>query len=75
MNQILNQRQQTPKLVQELEICVFGVSEGSLPQVMVPEGDSEAETPVDNLVVIIFLLANLLFERRHKWKQTITQPI
>ena len=74
MNQILNQRQQTPKLMQELEICVFGVAEGSLPQVMVPEGGSEAET-ADNLMVILFLLANLLLERRHKWKQTITQPL
>ncbi len=75
MNQTLNQRQQTPKLIQELEICVFAVAEGSLPQVMVPEGGSEAETLVDNLVVILFLLASLLLERRHKWKQTITQPI
>ena len=75
MNQILNQRQQTPKLIQELEIYVFGAIEGSLPQVMVPEGGSEAKTPANNLVVILFLLANLLLERRHKWKQTITQPI
>jgi len=42
---------------------------------MVLEGGSEAETPADNLVVILFLLANLLLERSHKWKQTITQPI
>jgi len=75
MSQILNQRQQTPKLIQELEICVFGVAEGSLPQVMVPEEGSEAETPANKLVVILFLLANLLLERRQKWKQNITQPI
>ena len=68
MNQIMNQRQQTPKLVQELEIYVFGAAKGSLPQVMVTEGGSEAETPFENLVVIIFLLANLLLERRNKWK-------
>jgi len=55
MNQILNQRQQTPKLIQELEICVFGAAEGSLPQVMVPEGGSEAKNPAENLVVIFFL--------------------
>ena len=60
MNQRLNQRQQNPKLIQELEICVFGATEGSLPQVIVPEGRSEAETPADNLMVILFLLANLL---------------
>ena len=40
--------------MQELEICVFGVAEGSLPQVMVPEGGGEAETPVDDLMVIFF---------------------
>ena len=61
--------------MQEPETCVFGVAEGSLPQVMVPKGGSEADTPAENLVVILFLLANLLLERRHKWKQTITQPI
>ena len=61
--------------MQELEICVFGVAEGFLPQVMVPEGGSEVEAPADNLVVILFLLANLLAERRHKWKQTNIQPI
>ena len=61
--------------MQELEICVFGAAEGSLPQVMVPEGGSEAEAPIDNLMVILFLLANLLIERRHKWKQTNIQPI
>lgn len=71
----MNERQQTLKLIQELEICVFGAIEGSLPQVMVPEGGREAETPADNLVLILFLLANLLLERRHKWKQNITQPI
>jgi len=60
MNQILNQRQQTPNLIQELEICVLGAVEGSLPQVMVLEGGSETETPADNLLVIRFLLANLL---------------
>jgi len=75
MHQILNQRQQTPKLMQELEICVFGAVEGSLPQVMVSEGGGEAETPVENIMVILFLLAYLLLERGHKWKQTITQPI
>jgi len=75
MNQILNQRQQTPKLMQELEIFVFGTAKGFLPQIMVLEGGSEAETPTDNLMVILFFLANLLLERRHKWKQTITQPI
>ena len=75
MNQILNQRKQTSKLIQQLEIYVFGVAEGSLPQVMVPEGGSEAEALVENLVVIPFLLANLLLEIRHKWMQTITQPI
>ena len=61
--------------MQELEICVFGAIEGSLPQVMVPEGGSEAETPANNLVVVLFILANLLLETRHKWKQTIIQPI
>ena len=61
--------------MQELEIYVFGVVEGSLPQVMVQKGGSEAETPTNNLMVILFLLANLLLERSHKWKQTITQPI
>ena len=42
--------------MQEIEICVFGVAEGSLPQVMVPEGGGEAETPADNLMVIFFSL-------------------
>ena len=42
--------------MQELEICVFGVVEGSLPQVMVLEGEGEAETPTDNLMVIFFSL-------------------
>ena len=68
-------RQQTPKLMQELEICVFCTVEGSLPQVMVLEGGSEAETTTNNLMVILFLLANLLFEIRHKWKWSNIQPI
>ena len=38
----------------ELETYVFRVAEGSLPQVMVPEGGGKAETPVDNLMVIFF---------------------
>ena len=42
--------------MQELEICVFQVVEGSLPQVMVPEGGGEAATPADNIMVIIFSL-------------------
>ena len=45
-------RQQTPKIMQELEIYVFGVGEGSLPQVMVLERGGEAETPANNLMVI-----------------------
>ena len=61
--------------MQELEICVFGAAEGSLPQVMVREGGSEAKAPADNLMVILFLLANPLAERRHKWKKTNIQPI
>lgn len=36
MNQVLNQDSKTPKLMQELETYVFGVAEGSFPQVMVP---------------------------------------
>jgi len=61
--------------MQEPEICVSGATEGSLAQVMVTKGGSEAEAPPDNLVVILFLLTNFLTERRHKWKQTNTQPI
>ena len=38
--------------MQELEICVFGFVEGYLPQVMVPEGRGESETPTDKLIVI-----------------------
>jgi len=38
--------------MRELEICVFGVAEGSLPRVIVPEGGGEAETPTDNLMAI-----------------------
>jgi len=49
-------RQQNPKLMQELEIYVFGVAEGSLPQVMVLEGGGEAKTPADNLMGIFFSL-------------------
>ena len=56
-------KQQTPKLMQELEICVFGTAEGSLPQVMVLEGGSEAETPANTLMVIFFLLANLYWKK------------
>ena len=40
--------------MQELEIYVFGVAKGSLPQFMVPEGGGEAETPSDNIMVIFF---------------------
>ena len=40
--------------MRELETYVFGVTEGSLPQVMVLEGGGEAETPADNLMVIFF---------------------
>jgi len=61
--------------MQELEICVFRAAEGSLPQVMVLEGGIEVKAPANNLVVVLFLLANLLTERRHKWKQTNIQPI
>ena len=61
--------------MQEIEICVFGIAEGSLPQVMVPEGGSEVKTPIENLMVIFFLLSNLLIEIRHKWKQNNIQPI
>jgi len=42
----------------ENQKLVFLVAEGSLPQVMVPEGGDEAETPTHNLTVIFFL-ANL----------------
>ena len=42
--------------MQELEIYVFGVVEGSLPQVMVLDGGGEAETLVDNLMGIFFSL-------------------
>ena len=42
--------------MQEIEIYVFRVTEGFLPQVMVLEGGGEAETPVDNLMVIFFSL-------------------
>ena len=38
--------------MRELKTCVFGVAEGSLPQVMVLKGGGEAETPADNLMVI-----------------------
>jgi len=75
MNQMLNQDNKTPTLMQELEIYVFGAAEGSLPQVMVPEGGSEAEAPVENLMVILFLLVNLITKRRYKWKQTNIQPL
>ena len=61
--------------MQEREIYVFGATKGSLPQVMVPKGGSEVESPTDNLVVILFLVANLLLEVSHKWKKIITQPI
>ena len=61
--------------MRELETYAFGVAEGSLPQVMVPKGGSEVKTPAENLVLILFLLTNLLLERRHKWKKIITQPI
>jgi len=40
--------------MREPETYVFGISEGYLPQVMVPEGGDEVETPADNLVVIFF---------------------
>jgi len=52
----IESRQQTPKLMQEVGICVFWIAEGSLPQVMVTEGESEAETPANNLKVIFFSL-------------------
>jgi len=42
--------------MRELEIYVFQVAKGSFPQVMVPKGGGEAETPADNLMVIIFSL-------------------
>jgi len=38
--------------MQEIETCAFGDVEGSLPQVMVPEGGDEAKTPAHNLMVI-----------------------
>jgi len=41
--------------MRELVTCVFGVAEGSLPQFMALEGRGEAETPADNLMVILFL--------------------
>jgi len=47
-------RQQTQKLMQELEIYVFGVAEGSLPQDMVPEWGGEVETCDENLMGIFF---------------------
>ena len=40
--------------MQELENCVFGVAEGSLPQLMVLDGGGEAETPAENLLVMFF---------------------
>lgn len=40
--------------MREQEIYVFGVAKGSLPQVMVPEGGDEVETPANNLMVIFF---------------------
>lgn len=49
-------RQQTPKLMKKLEIYVFGVAKGYLPQVMVPEGGGEAETPAKNIMGIFFSL-------------------
>jgi len=55
INQVLNQ-DKTRKLMQELEICGFGVVGGSLSQVMLPEGGGEDETPIDNLMVIFFSL-------------------
>jgi len=36
----------------ELETYVFGVVEGSLPQVMILEGGGEAKMPMENLMVI-----------------------
>jgi len=42
---------------------------------MIPEGGNEAETPAEEIVVILSLLANVLLEVRHKWKQTNKQPI
>ena len=41
--------------MREPEICVFEVVEGSLPQVMVPEGGDEAKTHPHNLIVIFLL--------------------
>jgi len=41
--------------MREPETCVFGAAKGSLPQVMVPEGGDEVETPAHNLIVIFFL--------------------
>jgi len=38
--------------MREPETCVFGAAEGYLPQVIVPEGGDEAETPTHNLIVI-----------------------
>jgi len=61
--------------MQELEICVSGATEGSLPQVMVTKGGSQTEAPPDNVVVILFLLTNFLTERKQNWRQTNIQPI
>jgi len=56
MSQVLNQDDKLPKVMQELEIYVFGVAEGSICHVMVPEGGDEAETDEENLMGIFFSL-------------------
>jgi len=40
--------------MRETKTYVFGVAEGSLPQVMVPKGRDEAKTPAHNLMVTFF---------------------
>ena len=50
--QIIASKNELHSSCENQKTCVFGVTEGSLPQVMVPEGGDEAETPVHNLVVI-----------------------
>jgi len=42
--------------MKELEIYVFGVAEGSLPQVMVLKGGGEAKISAEKLMVIFFSL-------------------
>lgn len=44
--------------MEELEICVFRVPEGSIPQFMIQEGGGEVGTIIDNLMVIFLSFLN-----------------